>query len=112
MRVSACCWLKAGSELRGAIGEQARTLGNKASEQYRRAPATLPGIVAEKGREFVNQAHAKLCPAAPKKRVTTPAARRAAAPARRAARGAARRALAAVYGSRGTSGSGGNFGQS
>ena len=28
---------RAGSELRGTIGEQARTLGNRASEQYRRA---------------------------------------------------------------------------
>jgi len=46
---------KAGSELRGAIGEQARTLGNKASEQYRRASDSA-GTWAEKGREFVNQA--------------------------------------------------------
>ena len=45
---------KAGSELRGAIGEQARTLGNKASEQYRRASDSR--YVGEKGREFVNQA--------------------------------------------------------
>jgi gas vesicle protein len=46
---------KAGSELRGAIGEQARTLGNKASEQYRRASDSA-GTWAEKGREFVSQA--------------------------------------------------------
>ena len=46
---------KAGSELRGAIGEQARNLGNKASEQYRRASESASGW-AEKGREFVNQA--------------------------------------------------------
>jgi gas vesicle protein len=46
---------KAGSDLRGAIGEQARTLGNKASEQYRRASDSA-GTWAEKGREFVNQA--------------------------------------------------------
>lgn len=46
---------KAGSELRGTIGEQARNLGNKASEQYRRASESA-GTLAEKGREFVNQA--------------------------------------------------------
>src|SRR5919106_5826186 len=46
---------KAGTELRGAIGEQARNLGNKASEQYRRASEQAEGW-AEKGREFVNQA--------------------------------------------------------
>src|SRR6185295_6394587 len=46
---------KAGSELRGAIGEQARNLGNKASEQYRRASDSASGW-AEKGRDFVNQA--------------------------------------------------------
>ena len=46
---------KAGSELRGSIGEQARTIGNKASEQYRRASESA-GTWAEKGREFVNTA--------------------------------------------------------
>jgi len=46
---------KAGSELRGAIGEQARNLGNKASEQYRRASESA-GTWAEKGREFVDKA--------------------------------------------------------
>jgi gas vesicle protein len=46
---------KAGAELRGQIGEQARTMGNKASEQYRRASETATGW-AEKGREAVNQA--------------------------------------------------------
>jgi gas vesicle protein len=46
---------KAGSELRGAIGSQARNIGNKASEQYRRASESASGW-AEKGREFVNQA--------------------------------------------------------
>jgi gas vesicle protein len=46
---------KAGSEIRGAIGEQARTLGNKASEQYRRASDQAGGW-AEKGREFVDRA--------------------------------------------------------
>src|SRR6266545_746490 len=46
---------KAGSELRGAIGQQARNFGNKASEQYRRASESATGW-ADKGREFVNQA--------------------------------------------------------
>ncbi len=46
---------KAGSELRGALGEQARTMGNKASEGYRRASESA-GTLAEKGREFVTQA--------------------------------------------------------
>ena len=46
---------KAGAELRGAIGEQARNLGSKASEQYRRASDSA-GTWAEKGREFVDRA--------------------------------------------------------
>ena len=46
---------KAGSDLRGAIGEQARNLGNKASEQYRRATESASGW-AERGREFVDKA--------------------------------------------------------
>src|SRR5688500_2670772 len=46
---------KAGSELRGAMGEQARNSGTKASEQYRRASDSA-GTWAEKGREFVNNA--------------------------------------------------------
>lgn len=46
---------KAGSELRGAIGDQARNLGTKASEQYRRASDSA-ATWAEKGKEFVNQA--------------------------------------------------------
>ena len=46
---------KAGSEMRGAIGEQARNLGNKASDQYRRASETAGGW-AERGREFVDKA--------------------------------------------------------
>jgi gas vesicle protein len=46
---------KAGAELRGAIGEQARNLGGKASEQYRRASDSA-GHWAEKGREFVDRA--------------------------------------------------------
>ncbi len=46
---------KAGSELRGTIGEQARNLGSKASEQYRRASEQASGW-AEKGRDFVDKA--------------------------------------------------------
>ena len=46
---------KAGAEIRGQIQEQARTMGTKASEQYRRA-SEVAGQWAEKGREAVNQA--------------------------------------------------------
>lgn len=46
---------KAGTELRGSLGEQARNLGNMASEQYRRASQTAGGW-AERGREFVDKA--------------------------------------------------------
>jgi gas vesicle protein len=46
---------KAGSELRGAIGEQARNLGNMASDGYRRA-SEQAGDLKEKGREFVDKA--------------------------------------------------------
>jgi gas vesicle protein len=46
---------KAGSELRGAIGEQARNLGNAASEQYRRA-SEAAGTWTERGRDMVDKA--------------------------------------------------------
>ena len=46
---------KAGSELRGAIGEQAKTLSNAASEQYKKASETA-GTWAEQGRDLVNKA--------------------------------------------------------
>ncbi|MGH2500852.1 MAG: YtxH domain-containing protein [Candidatus Limnocylindria bacterium] len=46
---------KAGSELRGQLGEQARNLGTRASEQYRRASEQAGGW-AERGREVVHQA--------------------------------------------------------
>jgi len=46
---------KAGSEIRGAIGEQARNLGNVASEQYKKAAENATGW-AERGREFVDKA--------------------------------------------------------
>ena len=46
---------KAGSELRGTIGEQARNFGNMASEQVRKASETASGWT-EKGREFVDRA--------------------------------------------------------
>jgi len=46
---------RAGAELRGQLGEQARNLANTASEQYRRASETAGGW-AERGRDAVNQA--------------------------------------------------------
>jgi gas vesicle protein len=46
---------KAGSELRGVIGEQARNWSNTASERYRNA-RDAAGTWAEKGRDMVNQA--------------------------------------------------------
>jgi len=46
---------KAGSELRGALGEQARTISNAASEQYKKA-SEVAGTWAERGREFVDKA--------------------------------------------------------
>ena len=46
---------KAGAELRGQLGEQARNIGNAASEQYRKASESASGW-AEKGREMVSQA--------------------------------------------------------
>ena len=57
---------KAGSELRGAIGEQARNFGNMASEQYRKASdiasegyrkaSDAASGWTDKGREFVDRA--------------------------------------------------------
>ena len=46
---------KAGSELRGAIGEQARTWSNTASEQVKRA-SEAASTWAERGREMVDKA--------------------------------------------------------
>jgi gas vesicle protein len=46
---------KAGSELRGAIGEQARTISNAASEQYKKA-SEAASTLAERGREMVDKA--------------------------------------------------------
>jgi len=46
---------KAGSELRGAIGEQAKNLGNAASEQYKKA-SEAAGTWAERGRDMVDKA--------------------------------------------------------
>src|SRR4051812_38301955 len=46
---------KAGADLRGAIGEQARNLGNMAQEQYRWASEQAGGW-ADKGRDFVDKA--------------------------------------------------------
>jgi gas vesicle protein len=46
---------KAGSELRGALGEQARTWGSTASEQYKKA-SEAAGTWAERGRDMVDKA--------------------------------------------------------
>ena len=46
---------KAGSDLRGAIGEQAKNLGNAATEQYKKA-SEAAGTWAERGREMVDKA--------------------------------------------------------
>jgi gas vesicle protein len=46
---------KAGAELRGAIGDQAKTWGNVANEQYKKASETA-GTWAEQGRDLVNKA--------------------------------------------------------
>ena len=46
---------KAGADLRGQIGEQARNFSNVAADQYKRAGQTATGW-AEKGREFVDRA--------------------------------------------------------
>lgn len=57
---------KPGSDLRGELGEQAKTFGVKASERYQRASETATvlaergretaTVLAERGREIVNQA--------------------------------------------------------
>src|SRR3954471_14800381 len=46
---------KAGAELRGALGEQARHLGSMVHAQYRKAREAAGGW-SEKGREFVDKA--------------------------------------------------------
>src|SRR5437870_13375695 len=46
---------KAGAEIRGAIGEQARNIGNMASDQYKKASENASGW-ADRGREFVDKA--------------------------------------------------------
>ena len=46
---------KAGSEMRGVIAEQARNLGHKGSDGYRKASESAGGW-AEKGKEFVDKA--------------------------------------------------------
>ena len=46
---------KAGTELRGQLGEQARNIGSRAGDQYRRASEAASGW-AERGRDMVNQA--------------------------------------------------------
>jgi gas vesicle protein len=46
---------KAGAELRGAIGDQAKTWSNVANEQYKKA-SEAAGTWAEQGRDLVNKA--------------------------------------------------------
>ena len=46
---------KAGAELRGQIGEQARTLGSVANQQYKKASESATEW-AERGREVAGQA--------------------------------------------------------
>ena len=46
---------RSGADLRGQLGEQARTFGTRASEQYRRASETASGW-ADRGRDMVHQA--------------------------------------------------------
>ena len=46
---------KAGSELRGVIGEQARNISSLANEQYKKASENAGGW-AERGKEFVDKA--------------------------------------------------------
>jgi gas vesicle protein len=46
---------KAGAELRGAIGDQAKTWSNVANEQYKKA-SEAAGTLAEQGRDLVNKA--------------------------------------------------------
>jgi gas vesicle protein len=46
---------KAGTELRGQLGEQARNIGTKATDGYRRASEAASGW-AERGKDMVNQA--------------------------------------------------------
>ena len=46
---------KAGSELRGQIGEQAKHLGEYAADQYKKAGETATGL-AGRGREIVDRA--------------------------------------------------------
>jgi gas vesicle protein len=50
---------KSGSDLRGQITNQAKHLGERASEQYRRASETASGW-AERGRDMVNQARSAM----------------------------------------------------
>ena len=84
---------KAGAKIRGQITEQARTIGNKASEQYRRA-SEVATEWAEKGREAVTQARDAVTRGAEE------------------ARGYASGSTGSSYGSTGNSGSIGSFGGS
>ena len=97
---------KAGSELRNAIGDQARNIGNKAAEQYRRASDSA-GTWAETGREFVNQARAAVSRGAAETRGYASATGSSSPGSTWSG------STGSSFGNdRGTAGSGGNFGQS
>jgi gas vesicle protein len=82
---------KAGAELRGAIGEQARNWGSKAQEEYRHAREAA-GPWVERGRDMVNQARETAAQAAEQ-------ARGYASTAAEQARGYAGSATGSNYGS-------------
>ena len=50
---------KAGTELRGQLGEQARNISSKATDGYRRASEAASGW-ADRGRDMVNQARERV----------------------------------------------------
>ena len=104
---------KAGSELRGAIGEQARNFGNKAAEQYRRASDSA-GTWADKGREFVNQAREAVSRGAEETRGYASGTTGSSVPGSSTPGSTwSGTTSGSSFGSdRGTSGSSGNFGQS
>jgi gas vesicle protein len=102
---------KAGSELRGAIGEQARNLGNKASEQYRRASDSA-GTWAEKGREFVTQAREAVSRGAEEARGYAGATTGSSYSGSGSGTTGSSTGSSSFGSDRGTTGSSGNFGQS
>ncbi len=105
---------KAGSELRGAIGEQAKNLGNKASEQYRRAADSASGW-AEKGKEFVSQAREAVSRGVEETRGYAGGTTGSSTPGGNSGStwsGSSGSGVSSFGGDRGTTGSGGSFGES